>query len=56
MSDQKLMELILDPNKIVKKWSELAGLSSGNNVKSKLDEILLAQKRVLPVNGSPSYL
>ena len=48
LSDQKLMELILDPNKIVKKWSELAGLGSGKNVKSKLDEILLAQKRLLP--------
>lgn len=48
LSDQKLMELIANPNKIVKKWSELAGLSSGKNVKSKLDEILLAQKRILP--------
>lgn len=48
LSDQQLMELISNPNKIVKKWSELAGLSSGNNVKSKLDEILLAQKRVIP--------
>ena len=48
LSDQQLMELISNPNKIVKKWSELAGLTSGNNVKSKLDEILLAQKRVIP--------
>lgn len=47
LSDEKLMMMLSNPEKIFDRWLTLSGLSSGKpgNVKSKFDEALLAKNR-----------
>ena len=47
LSDEKLMRMLSNPEKIFDRWLTLSGLSSGKpgNVKTKFDEALLAKNR-----------